>query len=89
MSAHTDMCMDKHKIDVRALPIFRRQTGRHVQGHTHIYPLYSDNFLFTHAPPRKAIRPLTMGHNTLVYGARGYGATYVPFSDGPLPCLSL
>lgn len=36
MSAHTDMCMDKHKIDVRALPIFRRRTGRHVQGHTHI-----------------------------------------------------
>lgn len=35
MSAHTDMCVDKHKIDVHALPIFRRRTGRHVLGHTH------------------------------------------------------
>lgn len=36
MSAHTDMCVDKHKIDVYALPIFRRRAGRHVLGHTHI-----------------------------------------------------
>lgn len=36
VSAHTDVCVDKHEIHVRALPIFRRQTGRHVHGHTNI-----------------------------------------------------
>lgn len=60
MSAHTDMCMDKHKIDVHALPIFRRRTGRHMQGHTHILfilrqlPFHQCNL------HRKQNRPLTM-----------------------------
>lgn len=38
MSAHTDMCVDKHKIDVHALPIFRRQTEDMCKD-THVYSL--------------------------------------------------
>lgn len=69
ISAHTDMCMDKHKIDVHALPIFRRGTGRHVQGHT--YTLYSGNFLFTNAPPQKGKRTSQCDKNSLGYSERG------------------
>ena len=36
VSARTDVCVNKHKIHVRALPIFRRQMGRHVYRHTNI-----------------------------------------------------
>lgn len=90
MSAHTDMCMDKHKIDVHALPIFRRQT-RKTCARTHAYPLHIWQLPFyqrtSNRKQKRASLDVTKTFWFIVKGV--YGATYVPLSDGLFPFFSL
>lgn len=85
MSAHTDMCMDKHKIDAHALPIFRRQTGQ-TCAKTHIYSVLGQLPFFPNAPPQRAKWASLNVTETLSFIVKGvYGATYGPLLEGCFP----
>lgn len=78
MSAHTDICMDKHKIDVHALPIFRRQTERDVQN-THKRCTQATSFFPNTAPQEAKWGSFNMT-KTLEFIVKGVlGAMHISF----------
>lgn len=88
MSAHTDVCVDKHKRDVHALPVFRRWAGDMCKDAL-VYSAFRQLLLLMHAPPKKAKQPSLDVTKMAQFTMKGVsGTTYVPLSDGSFPFLS-